>query len=155
LTVSDGVDPHPTPAHQLVTKSDALDAAMDQDPLFAGLRADQVRTRALAKRTMTLSVVQLVAGLVLVYALHGVAANASRLTAEKRARHVFCVDTNMNNAVSRVALVSAFPDAPDPVALQLFAQTLFPIRDCTKDPPIVIDTIAPGVIPAPPEESTP
>lgn len=146
-----GIDPTPTPPHPLVVASEALDAAVaNSGGLLEVLRRDQKRQRAVMRRVNVVVGVLVVAVLVLIYALSGIAHNASQIENERRARHVFCTETNFNNALARVALIDQFPDVVDAATLNKIAALLFPTRDCTQDPPVVIGTVEIGVLPPSP-----
>lgn len=144
-----GVDPTPTPPHPLVAQSDALDVELNHSGIADALKADRKRQASFARRITIVVLVMLVQNLVVVYALFGIAHNAGQIEGERRARHVFCIETNFNNAEARTALINAFPTARDPAVIRNIAGLLFPTRDCSQDPPIVIDTIDVSPLPVP------
>lgn len=149
--MEEGTDPTPTPPHLLVEQSHVLDAQVDGDGgLIEVLQRDQLRQRAVMRRINAVLAVLIVVTVVVIFALFSISENANRIENERRARHVFCEETNVNNAEARVALVHAFPAASNPALIRQLASDLFPIRDCTKDPPVTIDTVSVGVLPAPP-----
>lgn len=146
-----GVDPTPTPPHPLVIASEALDAAVaDSGGLLEVLQRDQKHRRAEMRRINVVVGVLVIAVVVLIFALFKISENSNQIESAKRARHVFCLETNSNNSEARVVLVKAFPAASNPALVRQIAADLFPIRDCTKDPPLTIDTVSVGVLPAPP-----
>lgn len=149
--MEEGIDPHPTPPHLLVEQSHALDAVVDNGGgLMEVLQRDQRRQAAVMRRFNIVLGVLVVVIVVVIYSQVRIAHNASQIENERHARHVFCIETNFNNSEARVVLVNAFPAASDPALVRRIAADLFPIRDCSKDPPITINTIPVGDLPDPP-----
>lgn len=143
-----GHDPTPTPPHPLVAQSDKLDEEIGHNGVMQAMQRDQARHASVVRRLNVIVLVLMVVIGVMIYALFGIAHNASQLEGERRARHVFCLETNSNNAEARTVLINAFPDSD--ISVRTIAGLLFPTRDCTQDPPIVVDTVAVSNLPAPP-----
>lgn len=127
-----GVDPVPTPTHLIVAAANEISPEDKALAVIHAMQARQAQFVRVSRRLTVLSTVGILLTLIVGFALVRVADNTNAIKVRDRALKAYCEQTNSYNAETREQFVTKFATAaPDPKALQDFADVAWPIRDCS------------------------